>query len=106
MSPPDALFRVLADPTRRGLFEKLCRDGEKTVSALTATAGVSQPVVSKHLSLLREAGLVVDRQDGRQTFYSAQVKALAPLNDWTRDMAAFWDGRLDHLDDLLKRMDQ
>lgn len=106
MPSPDVLFRVLADPTRRGLFENLCREGEKSVSALTATAGVSQPVVSKHLGLLREAGLVVDRQAGRQTFYSAQVKALAPLNDWTGEMATFWEGRLDDLDDLLKRMDQ
>ena len=102
----DVLFRALADPTRRGLFERLCREGEKTVGALTAQAGVSQPVVSKHLSALKQAGLVVDRQQGRHIHYSAQVRALAPLVDWTTEMGSFWEGRFDDLSDLLNRMDQ
>ena len=102
----DLLFRTLADPTRRALFERLCRDGEQTVSALTAQAGVSQPAVSKHLAVLKSAGFVRDRHEGRQTHYSAQLDALAPLADWTRQMTGFWEGRLDHLEDLLKRMDQ
>lgn len=101
-----ALFRTLADPTRRALFERLCREGEKTVGALTAKAGVSQPVVSKHLGILKQAGLVRDRHEGRQTHYSAQLGALTPLVDWTREMAGFWESRLDDLEDLLKRMDQ
>ncbi len=103
---PDLLFRTLADPTRRAIFERLCRDGEQTVGALTARAGVSQPAVSKHLGMLRQAGLVRDRHAGRQTHYSAQPAALAPLADWTREMADFWQGRFDALEDLLKRMDQ
>ena len=103
---PDALFRSLADPTRRALFERLCRDGEQTVGALTAQAGVSQPAVSKHLLVLKEAGLVRDRHAGRQTHYSAQPGALAPLIDWTSQMAGFWEARFDALEDLLKRMDQ
>lgn len=102
----DALFRTLADPTRRALFERLCREGEKTVGALTAQAGVSQPVVSKHLALLKQAGLVRDRHEGRQTHYSAQLDALTPLVDWTSQMAGFWQSRFDRLEDLLKRMDQ
>ncbi|AHG45714.1 ArsR family transcriptional regulator [Rhizobium leguminosarum bv. trifolii CB782] len=102
----DALFKTLADPTRRALFERLCREGEKTVGALTARAGVSQPVVSKHLGILKQAGLVRDRHEGRQTHYSAQLGALAPLIDWTREMAHFWQSRFDDLEDLLKRMDQ
>ncbi|MGA8076133.1 MAG: metalloregulator ArsR/SmtB family transcription factor, partial [Xanthobacteraceae bacterium] len=51
----DALFRTLADPTRRAIFERLCRQGEQTVAALTARSGVSQPAVSKHLSVLKRA---------------------------------------------------
>ncbi len=105
-SAPDVLFRTLADPTRRGLFERLCREGEKTVSALTERAGVSQPVVSKHLGVLKQAGLVRDRHEGRQTHYSAQLGALSPLIDWTSQMAGFWEDRIDHLEDLLRRMDQ
>jgi DNA-binding transcriptional ArsR family regulator len=102
----DALFRALSDPTRRAIFERLCREGEKTVGALTARAGVSQPVVSKHLAVLKGAGLVRDRHEGRQTHYSVEIKALAPLADWTTKMASFWEKRFDDLEDLLKRMDQ
>jgi DNA-binding transcriptional ArsR family regulator len=102
----DTLFRTLADPTRRALFERLCREGDLTVGALTARAGVSQPAVSKHLGILKEAGLVRDRAAGRQTHYSAQLGALAPLIDWTKQMTGFWQTRFDRLEDLLKRMDQ
>jgi len=100
------LFRTLADPTRRALFERLCREGEKTVGALTARAGVSQPVVSKHLGVLKQAGLVRGRHQGRETHYSAQLSALAPLIDWTSQMAGFWESRFDDLENLLRRMDQ
>ncbi|OCJ04489.1 transcriptional regulator [Rhizobium sp. AC27/96] len=102
----DALFKTLTDPTRRAIFERLCREGEKTVGVLTERAGVSQPVVSKHLAVLKRAGLVRDRHEGRQTHYSAQLSALAPLIDWTSQMAGFWESRFDDLEDLLKRMDQ
>ena len=102
----DTLFRTLADPTRRALFERLCREGEQTVGALTAQAGVSQPAVSKHLSVLKQAGLVRDRHEGRNTHYSAHLAALAPLTDWTSQMAGFWQSRFDSLEDLLRRMDQ
>jgi DNA-binding transcriptional ArsR family regulator len=102
----NVLFRTLADPTRRALFERLCREGEQTVVALTTRAGVSQPAVSKHLALLKQAGLVRDRREGRETRYSAQLGALAPLIDWTKQMTGFWQSRFDRLEDLLKRMDQ
>jgi DNA-binding transcriptional ArsR family regulator len=102
----DMLFRTLADPTRRAIFERLCRQGEQTVGALTSQAGVSQPAVSKHLGVLKQAGLVRDRHEGRLTHYSAQIAALAPLVDWTSEMAGFWEHRFDALEDLLKRMDQ
>ena len=102
----DTLFRTLADPTRRAIFEQLCREGEQTVGALTAEAGVSQPAVSKHLGVLKRAGLVRDRHEGRQTHYSAQLGALASLVDWASQMTGFWQSRFDHLEDLLKRTDQ
>lgn len=106
MRTQDLLFRALADPTRRTLFERLCREGELTVSTLTAQAGVSQPVVSKHLGVLKRAGLVLHRQQGRHSHYSAQAAALAPVIDWTRDMTGFWETRFQKLEDLLDRMDQ
>lgn len=102
----EALFKALGDPTRRAIFEHLCREGEQTVTVMTARAKISQPAVSKHLGVLKRAGLVMDRQDGRQTHYSVQRGALDPLNEWTRQMTGFWEARLDDLEDLLKRMDQ
>lgn len=106
LQTPDLIFKALADPTRRSLFEQICREGDQTVGELTRRAGVSQPAVSKHLNQLKEAGLVAGRQDGRQTHYSALKGALTPLVDWTASMNEFWDNRLDALEDLLGRMDQ
>lgn len=102
----DVIFRTLADPTRRTIFERLCREGEQTVSALTSQAKVTQPAVSKHLAVLKRAGLVQNRHQGRQTHYRAQVKALAPLINWTRQMAGFWEVKMEELEKLLNRMDQ
>jgi DNA-binding transcriptional ArsR family regulator len=78
------LLKALGDPTRRALFERLAREGEHTVHALQDQAGVSQPAVSKHLRLLKLAGLVLDRRDGRQTHYRAELQALLPLLEWLR----------------------
>jgi DNA-binding transcriptional ArsR family regulator len=102
----DNVFRALADPTRRGIFERLARDGEQTVHALTGRAGVSQPAVSKHLTVLKRAKLVRHRREGRETHYSAQPQALAPLVDWMSVYGAFWHDRFDQLENLLKRMDK
>jgi DNA-binding transcriptional ArsR family regulator len=103
---PGTLFKTLADPTRRAIFERLCRDGEQTVWMLTEESGVSQPAVSKHLGILRLAGLVRERRRGRETHYSARPQALRPLVDWMTLYGAFWRDRFDRLEDLLKRMDQ
>ncbi|MGB6383871.1 MAG: metalloregulator ArsR/SmtB family transcription factor [Terriglobales bacterium] len=102
----DDVFKALADPTRRALFERLARDGELTVHALTYRAGVSQPAVSKHLGVLKRAKLVRHRREGRETHYNAQPQALAPLVDWMSLYGAFWRERFDRLESLLKRMDQ
>jgi len=102
---PNELFKTLADPTRRAIFERLVRDGEQTVRALTDRAGVSQPAVSKHLGVLKLAGLVRDRPEGRSVHYRAEPQGLAPLIDWMSVYGAFWRDRVDRLDTLLNRMD-
>lgn len=102
----DALFRALGDPTRRALFERLARS-ELTVRALTDGAGgISQPAVSKHLAVLKGAGLVLDRPQGRETHYRANPRGLGPLLDWMRLHEGLWAESFDRLEDLLKRMDQ
>src|SRR5436190_9442201 len=100
---PDDLFRTLSDPTRRAIFERLMRDGEQPVRALTEDAGVSQPAVSKHLAVLKLAGLVRDRPEGRLVHYRAEPRGLTPLVDWMGHYAAFWRDRFDRLETLLDR---
>lgn len=99
------LFRALADPTRRAIFEELTRQGEQTVHALTRYAGVSQPAVSKHLTVLKRAKLVRHRREGRETHYRARPDALAPMVDWLNLYGAFWRDRFDRLEALLERME-
>jgi DNA-binding transcriptional ArsR family regulator len=99
------VFRALADPTRRAIFEELARKGERTVHALTRHAGVSQPAVSKHLTVLKRAKLVRHRREGRETHYRAQLEALAPMANWLSVYGAFWRDRFDRLENLLERME-
>jgi DNA-binding transcriptional ArsR family regulator len=101
----DVVFKALADPTRRAIFERLTREGHQTVHALTARSGVSQPAVSKHLGVLKHAGLVRGLHRGRQTHYTAQPRALAPLMDWMKYYSRFWNEKFDRLEELLERMD-
>jgi DNA-binding transcriptional ArsR family regulator len=101
----DRVFKALADPTRRAIFEGLARDGEQTVHALTRRAGISQPAVSKHLVILKRARLVRPRHEGRETHYSARPQALAPLVDWMAIYGAFWRDAFDRLESVLKRME-
>jgi DNA-binding transcriptional ArsR family regulator len=103
---PDTIFHALADPTRRGIIERLINDGEQTVRALTDRSGVSQPAVSKHLRVLKEAGLVSDRPQGRVVFYRAEPQGLAPMLDWLNHYRDFWHDRFDRLENLLDRMEQ
>ena len=73
---------------------------------LTGSSGVSQPAVSKHLGVLKLAGLVRERREGRQTHYSALPQGLTPLIDWMNLYGAFWRDRFDRLETLLNRIDQ
>jgi DNA-binding transcriptional ArsR family regulator len=105
MANANYVFRALADPTRRAIFEELTRQGEQTVHALTRYAGVSQPAVSKHLTVLKRAKLVRHRRDGRETHYRAEADALMPMVNWLDQYGAFWRERFDRLEDLLQRME-
>ena len=104
-SSADNVFKALADPTRRAIFERLTR-GEQTVHALTERAGVSQPMVSKHLSALKRAKLVRNRRNGRETHYQARPEALAPLVDWMSHYGVFWRDRFERLEALLNKMEK
>ena len=101
----NAVFRALADPSRRAIFERLTH-GEAAVRDLTPRFPISQPAVSQHLAVLREAGLVAERRDGRLVYYRVEPKGLRPLVDWIAHYQAFWQGRLERLQALLEEMDE
>ena len=101
----DTVMRTLADPTRRAVFERIVRAPEISVVELTRGSGVTQSAVSQHLRSLKQAGLIVDRAQGRNVFYSAEPKGLAPLFDWMNHYGVFWRERLAGLDTLLKEID-
>lgn len=107
LARPDiaAVMQALADPTRRGVFERIVREGELTVGALAQGAPVSQPAVSQHLKALKAAGLVAERKIGRNVRYRAEPKGLEPLVDWLDFYGAFWRERFASLQALLKEID-
>jgi DNA-binding transcriptional ArsR family regulator len=100
----DSVLRALSDPTRRSVFERIARS-EMNVVELTRDSGVTQGAVSQHLKLLKQAGLVVERPEGRKVFYRARPEGLAPLFDWLNHYDAFWRERLGDLRTLLKEID-
>lgn len=101
----DAVMRTLADPTRRGVFERVVSCNEISVVELTRGSGVTQGAISQHLKLLKQAGLVAERPEGRNVFYRAEPKGLAPLVDWMSHYGVFWRDRFANLRTVLKEMD-
>ncbi|MWB76697.1 metalloregulator ArsR/SmtB family transcription factor [Pseudooceanicola sp. 216_PA32_1] len=94
-------FAALADTTRLSLVEYLMRNGEQPASALAGLTDISAPAVSRHLKVLREAGLLHQRVAGTHRYYSVRPEAMRLVSDWTIDHRAFWAGSLDRLDTLL-----
>ena len=89
-------FDVLAQPIRRSILDRL-RDGERLVGELAEALGLAQPATSKHLRVLRDAGLVAVRVDGPRRWYRLRVEPLAEIDDWLAPYRWLWEGRLDRL---------
>jgi DNA-binding transcriptional ArsR family regulator len=98
-------FAVLAEPTRRRILDHV-RDRERSVGELVQELGVSQPGVSKHLRVLREAGLVEARQDAQRRLYRVRPEPLAEIDAWLAPYRRLWEERLDRLDDYLRDLQE
>ena len=94
-------FHAIADPTRRAMLLRLAREGERSVSQLKKPFTISQPAVSKHLRILREAGLVRCRKSGRESLYDIEASRLHDVRDWIAQVEEYWDQRLDALGEYL-----
>jgi len=101
MCPMDALT-ALADPTRRRILE-LLRDGEVAAGQLSEEFSISRPAVSRHLRVLREAGLVHSRVDGQRRLYALDARPLLELDAWLEPYRRLWAHRLDALDTEIRR---
>ncbi|MAY63039.1 MAG: transcriptional regulator [Rhizobiales bacterium] len=99
------LFRALADPMRRTLIDRL-KAGERNATELRDGLGISQPAVSQHIAVLRGAGLIDERREGRSVHYRIRPEGFRPLVDWLTRYEAFWPARIDRLKSLVKDMDQ
>ena len=95
-------FEALAETNRRRILDVL-RQGERPAGDLVDALAISQPGVSKHLKLLREAGLVRVRADGQRRLYSVEPQGLAELETWLAPYRRVWAGRLDALEIHLER---
>jgi DNA-binding transcriptional ArsR family regulator len=101
-SKSDVYFAI-ADPTRRALLVRLAKDGERNVSDLLAPFSISQPAVSKHLRILREAKLVRSRKEGRERLYAIEPRKLRQVYDWVSHFEKYWEQKLDALGEYLDR---
>jgi len=98
------IFKALADPTRRAIFEKLANGG-MNASALRAGMAISQPAMSQHLAVLRNARLVREERQGRFVNYEVDPDGLALIAGWLAKYRAYWPARIDALKALLKDME-
>ena len=96
------IFHVIADQTRRGILDLLA-NGELPAKEFKARFPISQPSISKHLSVLKEAGLVSRRQEGRMRIYRLEADGLQDIFDWVRHYERFWDLKLEGLGRYLDR---
>ncbi|MBZ0303111.1 MAG: metalloregulator ArsR/SmtB family transcription factor [Anaerolineae bacterium] len=99
------IFEALADPTRRRILD-LLREQPRLVGELVDLLETSQPGISKHLRVLRDAGLVSVRKDGQRRWYELRPEALAEVDGWLQPYRHLWEARFDRLENLLDQLQE
>ena len=103
VDPASGVYAAIAAPMRRALLLRLAHEGERNVSELLEPFSISQPAVSKHLRILREAGLVRRRKEGRVRLYAIEASRLQEVYDWVSHFEKYWDEKLDALGEYLDK---
>jgi DNA-binding transcriptional ArsR family regulator len=96
-------FNAVAEPKRRELLEAMGAD-ELSVNEIVERLGWNQPMVSKHLRVLKQVGLVEERRIGRQRLYRVNAEKLKPIYDWVTPFERYWKERFDRLDQVLEEI--
>jgi DNA-binding transcriptional ArsR family regulator len=96
-------FSAIAEPKRRALIEALVGK-EQTVNQIVELMGWNQPMVSKHLGVLKQVGLVSERKEGRYRVYKVNAARLKPVKEWVVQFEQFWSNSLDNLEDYLNEV--
>jgi DNA-binding transcriptional ArsR family regulator len=98
-------FNAVAEPKRRQVLEAMGAI-ERSVNEIVAQLGWPQPMVSKHLGVLKQVGLVSERRVGRQRLYRVNAQRLKPIHDWVTPFERYWSERYDRLDDVLQSLQE
>jgi DNA-binding transcriptional ArsR family regulator len=97
------VFQAIADPNRRAILSLLATQ-KLTLNGVAENFRISRPAISRHIKILKECGLVVVHQQGRERFCEAKLEKLKEVSDWVETSRQLWEGRLDRLDEYLKEI--
>jgi len=103
MTQLSPIFAALGDPTRFAIVDRLLNEGELSAGDIVETAPISAPAFSRHLKVLREAGILEQRTDKQKRLYSVRPEAVQKISVWTMDHRQFWENSLDRLGDLVEQ---
>jgi DNA-binding transcriptional ArsR family regulator len=106
MQDLSTIFSALGDPTRFSIVERLLKEGEQSVGDLLDAGPVSAPAISRHLKVLRQAGIVEQRVDRQRRIYSVRPEAVQSIGAWSMSHRDFWQGSLDRLELALQQESQ
>lgn len=103
MTPNHEIFAALGDPVRFAIFDRLAKQGAQSAGKLQDVADISAPAISRHLKVMRTAGLIDQTIAGQSRIYSVNKEVVEMIGDWTVNYRDFWNQSLDRLDDALNK---
>ena len=96
-------FGALADPTRFAIVDRLLKKGDQSAGELNKLADISPPAISRHLKILRQAGVIEQRVQAQSRIYSVNPDAMRSIHSWVEETRKFWEGTLDRLEAAIEK---